>query len=141
MSAAAARKALEARSLLDARRLECSDCGAAATANCGCHAPYVPAGERAAKAVAENPEKSDRAIAAELGVSKDTIRRARKSTGAHAPVDEPRVGKDGKKRRKIEEYEHGSAPIGKFISKGSMRQGDLYKDTPQSMSRQSICHV
>jgi len=50
-------------------------------------------------------------------------------------------GKDGKKRRKIEEYEHGSAPIGKFISKGSMRQGDLYKDTPQSMSRQSICHV
>jgi hypothetical protein len=49
----------------------------------------------AAKAVAANPDKSDRATAAEIGVGKDTVRRARKSVGANAPT-EKRVGKDGK---------------------------------------------
>jgi hypothetical protein len=42
-------------------------------------------GERAAAAIAAHPEKSDRAIAEELGVGKDTVRRARKLTGALAP--------------------------------------------------------
>jgi hypothetical protein len=79
-------------------RLECSECGAMADAACSCGAPYLPAGARAAQAVADNPGKSDRAIAADLGVGKDTIRRARKSTGANAPVAK-RVGKDGKARR------------------------------------------
>src|SRR5262249_2612113 len=54
---------------------------------------YTPTGTRALRAVTENPEKSDRAIAGEIGVGKDTVRRAR--TGAHAPVGK-RVGKDGK---------------------------------------------
>jgi hypothetical protein len=44
--------------------------------------------------------KSDRAIAEQIGVGKDTVRRARQSTGAYAPVDdEPRIGLDGKARR------------------------------------------
>jgi len=38
-----------------------------------CGAPYIAAGARAAKAVAENPGMSDRAIAAELGVSDTTV--------------------------------------------------------------------
>jgi hypothetical protein len=42
------------------------------------------AGVRAAEAIAANPGRSDRAIAKELGISKDSIRRARdKLTGAH----------------------------------------------------------
>jgi hypothetical protein len=57
---------------------------------------YVPAGRRAEEAVKANPGKSNRAIADEIGVGKDTVRRAR--TGASAPV-EKRVGKDGKTRK------------------------------------------
>jgi len=54
-----------------------------ADAACNCGAPYVPAGRRAAEAVATNPEKSDRAIAAEIGVDRETVARARKiATGA-----------------------------------------------------------
>lgn len=45
----------------------------------GAGVAYVPAGKRAAAAVAANPEKSDRAIAAELGVSPTTVGKARKS--------------------------------------------------------------
>jgi hypothetical protein len=49
-------------------------------------------------AVAANPAKSDRAIAEEIGVGKDTVSRARKKTTvAHAPVAK-RTGKDGRKR-------------------------------------------
>jgi hypothetical protein len=89
-------------------RLECSACGAGGEASCTCGAPYLPAGQRAVEAVKANPEKSNRAIAGELGVSKDTVRRAR--TGASAPVDK-RVGLDGKTRRlptrQEPEYEPG----------------------------------
>jgi hypothetical protein len=60
--------------------------------------PYVPASKRAEQAIAANPDKSDRAIADEIGVGKDTVRRVRKATGAHAPVGK-RVGKDGKARK------------------------------------------
>jgi hypothetical protein len=54
-------------------RLECIECGETADAACRCGVAYVPAGARAAKAIADNPEKSDRAIAAELGVSDMTV--------------------------------------------------------------------
>ena len=47
------------------------------------------------RAIAENPAMSDRAIAAEIGVGKDTVRRARNATGADAPVA-TRTGRDGK---------------------------------------------
>jgi hypothetical protein len=79
-------------------RLQCSACGAEANASCNCGKPYVPARQRAADAIQANPDKSDRAIAGEIGVGKDTVRRARASTGAPAPVD-VRIGKDGKARR------------------------------------------
>jgi hypothetical protein len=48
-----------------ARQLRCSECGEIAEAACDCGAPYLPAGARAAEAIAKHPEKSDRAIAAE----------------------------------------------------------------------------
>lgn len=54
------------------------------------------AGKRAEAAIAGNPEKSDRAIAAEIGVNQST--RARKRTDADASVGK-RVGQDGKARR------------------------------------------
>jgi hypothetical protein len=79
------------------RSMKCSSCGAAAEATCDCGMPYVPAGDRAAKAVAENPEMSDRAIAAEIGVGPETVRRARKSTASHEAVGK-RTGRDGKTR-------------------------------------------
>jgi hypothetical protein len=73
--------------------LACTQCGAEAFASCNCHKPYHPR-EIAAKAIAANPGKSNRAIADEIGVGKDTVRRARESGGAHAPTD--RIGRDGK---------------------------------------------
>jgi len=81
------------------RSMECSSCGAAGIAACDCGAPYMPAAERAAKAIADSPRKSDRAIAAEIGVSHPTVARARReTTGNNFPVD-TRVGLDGKVRQ------------------------------------------
>jgi hypothetical protein len=74
------------------RALACSACGAAGEANCDCGAPYMPASVRAAKAIAKNPGKSNRAIAADTGISEPTIRRARASDDAPERV----TGKDGK---------------------------------------------
>jgi hypothetical protein len=76
--------------------LRCSVCGAGASAACCCGAPYVAPGIRAIDAVKANPGKSDRAIAAEIGVGPETVRRARKSTASDEAV---RIGKDGKMRR------------------------------------------
>jgi hypothetical protein len=76
-------------------QIACSACGATTEAACDCGLPYVPAKERAAAAVAVNPEKSDRAIAAEIGVDHKTVGAARRSVGEHSPP-EKRVGKDGK---------------------------------------------
>lgn len=79
-----------------AARLECSQCGASGEGSCGCGMPYVPAGTRAATALAKNPEMSDRAIADEIGIGKDTVRRVRKKQGgAYAPPDK-RIGRDNK---------------------------------------------
>src|SRR6516162_6083805 len=77
--------------------LECSECGARASASCKCGAPYVPARARAVAVLTEHPEKSDRAIAAEIGVGHATVSRAR-STVPDETVDE-RIGRDGKVRR------------------------------------------
>jgi hypothetical protein len=88
------------------RSMECSSCGAAGIAACDCGAPYMPAADRAAKAIADSPRKSDRAIAAEIGVSRATVQRAR-PTGSYEPVKataeysavDTRVGLDGKVRK------------------------------------------
>ena len=104
--------------------LRCTRCSAKAASACACGAPYVgelrwappveiapvhapvpapvPALDRALAAIAAHPEKSNRAIAAEIGVAEPTVRRARqqmKVTGEHdAPDDAPvvRVGRDGR---------------------------------------------
>lgn len=77
----------------------CPSCGANARAGCNCGVDYVPAGEYAAQQVAkpENREKSNRMLADEIGVSKDTVRTARKVGGEKSPP-EKRVGRDGKKQ-------------------------------------------
>lgn len=79
------------------QRMVCTGCGAEANASCNCGMAYVPASQRAAEAVRANPEKSDRAIAADIGVSAMTVNRAR-STVPNVTV-EKRVGLDGKERR------------------------------------------
>jgi hypothetical protein len=57
---------------------------------------YVPAQVFAAKAVAAHPEKSDRAIAKEIGVDHKTVAKAREAVGEKSPT---RVGADGKRYR------------------------------------------
>jgi hypothetical protein len=53
---------------LSIQRMVCTGCGAEANASCKCGKPYVPKSVRAAEAVAASPEKSNRAIAADIGV-------------------------------------------------------------------------
>jgi hypothetical protein len=79
-------------------QIVCSACGATADAACACGAPYLPAGARAADAIAKNPEMSDRAIGDAIGVDHKTVAKARKATGDSSPVQK-RTGKDGKARR------------------------------------------
>ena len=79
-------------------KLVCSACGAPGEGTCGCGAPYVKPGERAEAAVKANPDKSDRAIAEEIGVSDKTVGKARKSTAEYSAVKK-RTGKDGIPRR------------------------------------------
>jgi hypothetical protein len=88
------------------QRMICTGCGAEANASCNCGVAYMPAGQRAAQAVAEHPEKSNRAIAAELGVDEGTVRRVRSSgaefsaperkSGGENSSPEKRIGLDGK---------------------------------------------
>ena len=100
----------------------CSSCGVDAGCNCG--APLMSKAKRAAEAIAANPQKSDRAIAEDLGVGTMTVNRARKSTVPHGTVDdEPRVGLDGKQRRMpvrrdVDEYEDPKA--------GPLRKRDAF---------------
>jgi hypothetical protein len=76
--------------------LRCTNCGTEARCPCGCGVPYAvdhpwandtadTALERAAKALAAHPERSNRAIAAEIGVSYQTVRRARNAALGASP--------------------------------------------------------
>src|SRR5262245_60887736 len=78
--------------------LECPQCGAAGQGSCHCGVPYVPAGDAAAKAIAENPDLSDRAIAEKTGIGHATISRRRLSTVSGETVD-TRIGRDGKRSK------------------------------------------
>lgn len=82
---------------MSVQRMVCTACGSEANASCNCGKPYVPAKQRAAEAIKANPQKSNRAIADEIGVSKDTVRKVRETTGDQSPVE--RVGLDGKTRK------------------------------------------
>ena len=61
------------------KQLRCSVCGATTYAACNCEVAYVSAAKYAATAIADNPEKNNKAIAEMLGVSEETVRRVRKS--------------------------------------------------------------
>lgn len=74
----------------------CSKCGAKAKPGCNCGAAYIPAHAFAAKAIAAHPDKSDRAIAAAIGIDHKTVAKARKSVGEKSPT---RTGRDGKRYR------------------------------------------
>jgi hypothetical protein len=71
-------------------RYECPRCGN----NCSCGIPYVPKTMRAADAIKANPDKSNRAIAADLGIDEKTVRIARADYSA--PEPEYVTGRDGK---------------------------------------------
>jgi hypothetical protein len=77
--------------------MACTSCGAEVNASCTCGVAYVPKSVRAAEAIAANPEKSDRAIAKEIGVGDMTVGRARNQLQHDVAVDE-RIGLDGKTR-------------------------------------------
>jgi hypothetical protein len=79
------------------QRLICTSCGSEANASCTCGVAYMPKSIRAAEAIAKNPEKSDRAIAVEIGVSQPTVSKAR-TTDKRFSV-EARTGLDGKTRK------------------------------------------
>jgi hypothetical protein len=81
---------------LDAQLLRCSGCGATTNAACNCDLPYEPAGVIAAKAVAANPNMSDSSIAKKIGVSLDTVQRARKNQVTDIGNLDRRTGADGK---------------------------------------------
>lgn len=76
------------------QQMTCTGCGAEANASCNCGKPYVPKKQRAAEAIAANPQKSDRAIAADIGVSPMTVGRARSE--GETDVTPEREGIDGK---------------------------------------------
>jgi hypothetical protein len=84
---------------LSIQRMVCTGCGAEANASCNCGKAYLPKAVRAAEAVAAHPEKSDRAIAADIGVSQPTVSKARKETTDNNLSVERRIGLDGKTRR------------------------------------------
>jgi len=94
-------------------QMHCSSCGSAAKATCNCGVAYIPAGEFAARAVAANPEKSDRAIAKEIGVAPNTVRKARQSTAQKCAVGK-RIGKDGKIRKLPQRPPVGADQVAKF---------------------------
>jgi hypothetical protein len=81
------------------RRMVCTRCGAEANASCNCGVTYQPKAVRAAEAIKANPGKSDRAIAAEVGVGHATVSRARKEATVSDETVQERTGLDGKKRK------------------------------------------
>ena len=73
----------------------CATCGAGR--DCDYNAPGRKR-DAAVEAIAANPGKSDRAIAAETGLNREIVRRARKATDTGVAVDQ-RTGLHGKTRK------------------------------------------
>jgi hypothetical protein len=74
-------------------QLQCTLCGRETVAACNCNAVYRPKAQQAAEAIAAHPEKSNRALAEEIGTSEATMRRAR---GASSDAPDTVTGRDGK---------------------------------------------
>jgi hypothetical protein len=82
------------------QRMVCTGCGAEANASCNCGMDYKPKSVRAAEAVKANPEKSDRAIAKEIGASPTTVGKAREQLSTTGQLEDgPRIGLDKKTRK------------------------------------------
>ena len=87
----------------------CSACGG--DRECDCSAPAVPKTQRAIEAIKADPDRSDRAIAKDIGVSQPTVSKARKeveATDKQLSV-EARIGLDGK-TREVPEKKAATAP-------------------------------
>jgi hypothetical protein len=96
-------------------RLQCTACGAEGQGSCDCGVGYVRAGDLVPKAIAANPELSNRAIAEEFGVSEFSVRKARNSVAIkNAP--ETRVGKDGKKYPAKRKADQSKKTRGKVVA-------------------------
>lgn len=82
-------------------KLHCGSCGASVNAVCNCGVEYISAGKFAENLIKEHPDMSDRAIAEQYGIGKETIRRTRKSVAPNGPPEDRnpklRTGKDGKR--------------------------------------------
>jgi hypothetical protein len=77
--------------------LRCTGCGAENASPCGCGVGFelLRPGKAAELFVKEHPQKTDRAIAAEIGVDHKTVAAARQAVGENSPT-ETRIGQDGK---------------------------------------------
>lgn len=75
--------------------LICSDCYAVASCDCG--AQYLKPDTLAKKMIKQHPDWGDQKIADEIGVARQTVRRAREQSGSPNGQPETRIGKDGKK--------------------------------------------
>jgi hypothetical protein len=76
------------------QRMRCTGCGAETNAVCTCGLDYVPVAQRVADYDKEHPEgRSTRQAAADLGVSNETVRKARR---ANPLAPETVTGRDGK---------------------------------------------
>jgi hypothetical protein len=85
-------------------RLCCTECGrladVASGCDCGADYKYLSAGDLAAAAVKAHPDKSDRAIADEIGISAMTVGRARAKAATVTNVTvEKRTDKNGVARK------------------------------------------
>jgi hypothetical protein len=93
---------MTAKEKLKPSMLHCVSCGVTQEAACDCGVGYMPAAKYMAAKMLANAERyssmSDRAIAAEIGVSDKTVAAARASTAENSAVAK-RVGLDGKARK------------------------------------------
>lgn len=78
------------------QQMQCTACGAEANASCNCGKPYVPKRQRTADAIAANPQKSNRAIGDEIGVSHTFVNEVRKEHEGGNNFPRVREGRDGK---------------------------------------------
>jgi hypothetical protein len=92
-------------------KLVCSGCGAKGEGSCNCGLPYMPEKQRrAAEEIRINPNRTNRTISKIVGVSHQTVSRARSvSVGPkNGPIDTRRIGKNGSypvtKRKGVRPY-------------------------------------
>jgi hypothetical protein len=97
------------------QQLECVKCGAQTHATCNCGMNYVPVQQRVAEYDKANPGKSERAAAADLGVSKTAIHEARESGGHQRPPEV--TGRDGKQYPATQPTKSPAAVEGEIVSK------------------------